>query len=92
MTTHKKHLISSSHCVGKGGLLKTLHDMSLDGNLTYKLVDNIEREFSVTSNLQVYFAECAGCMIVEIEKGNIEEFERSMVKDYRRFIGHVVKS
>ena len=88
----KKHLISSSHCVGKGGLLKTLHDMSLDGNLTYKLVDNIEREFSVTSNLQVYFAECAGCMIVEIEKGNIEEFECSMVKDYRRFIGHVVKS
>ena len=85
----KKGLILSSCSVGRGGIMKTLHDMH-DGNLTHSFVSSLEKLFGVSSKFLAYYGETASCFVVEVDSEKVALFESSMKICYRILIGKVV--
>ncbi len=87
----KKQLFLSSQIVGRGGIAKALHKMSVGERFTYKLVDNLAKVLGASSLLQAMFGECASCFLVEVDSSCKCEFEKMMEEQYRVQIGEVVK-
>jgi len=87
----KKQLFLSSQIVGRGGIAKALHKMSVGERFTYKLVDNLAKVLGASSLLQAMFGECASCFLVEVDASCKCEFEKMMEEQYRVQIGEVVK-
>lgn len=85
----KKGLILSSHVVGRGGIMKTLHEMN-DGRLTHSFVSNLEVLLGVPSKFLAYYGETASCFIVEVDSEKVAIFEDSMKACYRCLIAKVV--
>lgn len=85
----KKGLILSSHSVGKGGIMKTLHEMN-DENLVYRFVSELEKLLGISSKFLAYYGETANCFVVEVDSENISLFEASMKAEYRLLIAKVV--
>lgn len=85
----KKGLILSSHVVGRGGIMKTLHEMN-DGRLTHSFVSNLEVLLGVPSKFLAYYGETASCFIVEVDSEKVAIFEDSMKDEYRTLISKVV--
>ena len=85
----KKHLVFSSKEVSEGGILRCLYKMSLGGELTYKLVDSVEKVLGI-SMLEALFGETAMCLIAEVE--DVTGFEACVDARYRRLIGSVIKT
>ncbi|MGP1440406.1 MAG: AIR synthase-related protein [Treponema sp.] len=86
----KKGLILSSHSVGRGGVMKTLHEMK-DGNLVSKFVLDFEKLLG-TSKFLAYYGETASCVVVEVASEKVALFEKTMKADYRILIAKVVAS
>lgn len=86
----KKKLFLSTQIVGRGGIAKALHKMSVGERLTHKLVDNLARAVGASSLLQAMFGETSSCFLVEVDVQNIDIFEKTMDERYRIKIGEVV--
>jgi hypothetical protein len=83
----KKGLILSSCSVGRGGVMKTLHEMK-DGNLVSRFVSDLEKLLG-TSKFLAYYGETASCVVVEVDSEKVALFESTMKADYRILIAKV---
>lgn len=83
----KKGLILSSCSVGRGGVMKTLHEMK-DGNLVSRFVSDLEKLLG-TSKFLAYYGETASCVVVEVDSEKVALFESTMKADYRTLIAKV---
>ena len=83
----KKGLILSSCSVGRGGVMKTLHEMK-DGNLVSRFVSDLEKLLG-TSKFLAYYGETASCVVVEVDSEKVALFEKTMKVDYRTLIAKV---
>ena len=83
----KKGLILSSCSVGRGGVMKTLHEMK-DGNLVSRFVSELEKLLR-TSKFLAYYGETASCVVVEVDSEKVALFESTMKADYRILIAKV---
>ena len=83
----KKGLILSSCSVGRGGVMKTLHEMK-DGNLVSRFVSDLEKLLG-TSKFLAYYGETASCVVVEVDSEKVALFEKTMKADYRTLIAKV---
>ena len=83
----KKGLILSSCSVGRGGVMKTLHEMK-DGNLVSRFVSDIEKLLG-TSKFLAYYGETASCVVVEVDSEKVALFESTMKACYRILIAKV---
>lgn len=83
----KKGLILSSCSVGRGGVMKTLHEMK-DGNLVSRFVSEIEKLLK-TSKFLAYYGETASCVVVEVDSEKVSLFESTMKACYRILIAKV---
>jgi len=83
----KKGLILSSCSVGRGGIMKTLHEMK-DGNLVSRFVSDIEKLLG-TSKFLAYYGETASCVVVEVDSEKVALFESTMKACYRILIAKV---
>ena len=83
----KKGLILSSCSVGRGGVMKTLHEMK-DGNLVSRFVSDLEKLLG-TSKFLAYYGETASCVVVEVDNEKVALFESTMKACYRILIAKV---
>jgi len=83
----KKGLILSSCSVGRGGVMKTLHEMK-DGNLVSRFVSELEKLLK-TSKFLAYYGETASCVVVEVDSEKVALFESTMKACYRILIAKV---
>ena len=83
----KKGLILSSCSVGRGGVMKTLHEMK-DGNLVSRFVSDLEKLLG-TSKFLAYYGETASCVVVEVDSEKVALFESTMKACYRTLIAKV---
>jgi len=83
----KKGLILSSCSVGRGGVMKTLHEMK-DGNFVSRFVSELEKLLK-TSKFLAYYGETASCVVVEVDSEKVALFESTMKACYRILIAKV---